>query len=151
MKQLKKGDKNLIGNKGLRRFLAKPEGDGFSIEFELRQIAAVRAVSQRLSQPIISMTWTQRRLATVKDQSNAIEFKRRIKTQTVLPCAETAAMMFPALLASGQITMRKVDAWQTLSEKPTDHTIDLAASSDSLMPAGRADQFQHKSRRDQRR
>ena len=44
--------------------------------------------------------------------SNAIErlheeFKRRIKTQTVLPCAETAAMLFWALLASGQITMRK--------------------------------------------
>ena len=64
--------------------------------------------------------------------SNAIErlheeFKRRIKTQTVLSCAETAAMMFWALLASGQITMRRVDGWQTLSEKPTDQTIDLAA------------------------
>jgi hypothetical protein len=32
------------------------------------------------------------------------EFKRRIKTQTVLPSAETAAMLFWALLASGQIT-----------------------------------------------
>ena len=41
------------------------------------------------------------------------EFKRRIKTQTVLPSAETAAMLFWALLASGQITMRKVDGWQT--------------------------------------
>ena len=64
--------------------------------------------------------------------SNAIErlheeFKRRIKTQTVLPCAETAAMLFWALLASGQITMRKVDGWQTLAEKPSDQTIDLAA------------------------
>ena len=39
------------------------------------------------------------------------EFKRRIKTQTVLPSAETAAMLFWALLASGQITMRKVDGW----------------------------------------
>ena len=38
-----------------------------------------------------------------------------------------AAMMFWALLASGQITMRKVEGWQTLSEKPTDQTIDLAA------------------------
>jgi len=35
------------------------------------------------------------------------EFKRRIKTQAVLPSAETAAMLFWALLASGQITMRK--------------------------------------------
>jgi putative transposase len=55
------------------------------------------------------------------------EFKRRIKTQTVLPSAETAAMLFWALLASGQITMRKVDGWTTIAEKPTDQTIDLAA------------------------
>jgi transposase-like protein len=64
--------------------------------------------------------------------SNAIErlheeFKRRIKTQTVLPSAETAAMLFWALMASGQITMRKVDGWQSLAEKPSDQAIDLAA------------------------
>ena len=45
----------------------------------------------------------------------------------MLPCAETAAMLFWALLASGQITMRKVDGWQTLAEKPANQTIDLAA------------------------
>ena len=54
------------------------------------------------------------------------EFKRRIKTQTVLPSAETAAMLFWALLASGQISMRKVDGWQTLS-KPLAQPIALAA------------------------
>ena len=48
------------------------------------------------------------------------EFKRRIKTQTVLPSAETAAMLFWALLASGQINMRKVDVWQTLATKLID-------------------------------
>jgi len=53
--------------------------------------------------------------------------KRRIKTQTVLPSAETAAMLFWALLASGQINMRKVDGWQTLATKPIDQPIDLAA------------------------
>jgi putative transposase len=55
------------------------------------------------------------------------EFKRRIKTQTVLPSADTAAMLFWALLASGQISMRKVDGWQTLATKPIDQPIDLAA------------------------
>lgn len=55
------------------------------------------------------------------------EFKRRIKTQTVLPSPETAAMLFWALLASGQITMRKVDGWPTLAARPTDGVIDLAA------------------------
>jgi SpoVK/Ycf46/Vps4 family AAA+-type ATPase len=64
--------------------------------------------------------------------SNAIErlheeFKRRIKTQTVLPCAETAAMLFWALMASGQIIMRKVAGWQSLAEKPANQIIDLAA------------------------
>lgn len=46
------------------------------------------------------------------------EFKRRIKTQTTLPSAEIAAMLFWALLASGRIAMRKVDEWQTLAENP---------------------------------
>ena len=56
------------------------------------------------------------------------EFKRRIKTQAVLPSAETAAMPFWALLASGQITMRKVDGWRTLSEQPAAAVpLDLAA------------------------
>ena len=31
-RQLKKGDKSLVGNKGYRRFLANPKGDGFSID-----------------------------------------------------------------------------------------------------------------------
>src|SRR5437773_2677100 len=55
------------------------------------------------------------------------EFKRRIKTQSVLPSADTAAMLFWALLASGQISMHKVDGWQTLATEPIDQPIDLAA------------------------
>ena len=55
------------------------------------------------------------------------EFKRRIKTQCVLPSIETAAMLFWALLASGQISMRKIDGWQTLATKLIDQPIDLAA------------------------
>ena len=55
------------------------------------------------------------------------EFKRRIKTQTVLPSADTAAMLFWALMASGQIILRKVDGWQTLTTQPLEQEIDLAA------------------------
>jgi hypothetical protein len=36
-------------------------------------------------------------------------------------------MLFWALLASGQISMRKVDGWQTLATSPVDQPIDLAA------------------------
>jgi putative transposase len=55
------------------------------------------------------------------------EFKRRIKTQTVLPSSDTAAMLFWALLAYGQINMRKVDGWKTLATPPIAQPIDLAA------------------------
>ena len=56
------------------------------------------------------------------------EFKRRVvKTQTVLPSADTAAMLFWALLASGQIQMRKVDGWQSLATPLNDRPVALAA------------------------
>jgi hypothetical protein len=48
-------------------------------------------------------------------------------TDSAHPSADTAAMLFWALLASGQINMRKVDGWQTLATKPIDQPIDLAA------------------------
>lgn len=49
------------------------------------------------------------------------------KRKPVLPSADTAAMLFWALLASGQINMRKVDGWQSLATKPIDQPNDLAA------------------------
>lgn len=55
------------------------------------------------------------------------EFKRRIKTQCMLPCAETACMLFWALLASGQINMRKVDGWNSLHVAAAKLPLDLAA------------------------
>ncbi len=50
-----------------------------------------------------------------------------MKTQCALPNAETAAMLFWALMASGQITMRRVGGWQTLDQVPVNQPIDLAA------------------------
>jgi len=55
------------------------------------------------------------------------EFKRRINADRAAISADTAAMLFWALLASGQINMRKVDGWKTLATKPIDQPIDLAA------------------------
>jgi transposase-like protein len=54
------------------------------------------------------------------------EFRRRIRTRTVLPEAETAPMPFWAPLASGQITMRKLDGRESLSAPLADQAIDLA-------------------------
>jgi hypothetical protein len=47
--------------------------------------------------------------------------------ETLMPSADTAAMLFWALLASGQVIMRKVHGWQTLAAVPADPVIDLAA------------------------
>jgi putative transposase len=55
------------------------------------------------------------------------EFKRRIKTQCLLPCAQTACMLFWALLASGQIALRRVDGWDTFHVPPAEQNLDLAA------------------------
>jgi len=44
----------------------------------------------------------------------------------VLPAPKPPHVVL-ALMASGQITMRKVDGWQSLAEKPADQIIDLAA------------------------
>ncbi len=56
-----------------------------------------------------------------------LDGKRQAKTQCALPNAETAAMLFRALMASGQITMRRVDGWQTLDQAPLKQPIDRAA------------------------
>ncbi len=70
--------------------------------------------------------WKSARTTNAIERLNE-EFRRRIKTQTVLPCAETVPMLLWALLASGQIQMRKVDGWETLSQPITPMPLDLAA------------------------
>ena len=72
------------------------------------------------------------RAVEVAADTNAVErlheeFKRRIKTQCLLPCADTACMLFWALLASGQIGLRRVDGWDTFHVPQAEHDLDLAA------------------------
>ena len=69
--------------------------------------------------------WKSARTTNAIERLNE-EFRRRIKTQTVLPSPETVPMLFWALMASGQIQMRKVDGWETL-DQPINETLDLAA------------------------
>lgn len=70
--------------------------------------------------------WKSARTTNAIERLNE-EFRRRIKTQTVLPCAETVPMLLWALMASGQIQMRKVDGWETLSQPIEQISLDLAA------------------------
>jgi len=53
--------------------------------------------------------------------------RNRIKSRQAEGNAETAAMLVWALMASGQITMRRVDGWQTLDHTPVEPSLDLAA------------------------
>jgi transposase-like protein len=59
--------------------------------------------------------WKSARMTNAIERLNG-EFRRRIKTRTVLPCAQTLPMLLRALPASGQIQMRKVDGRETLSQ-----------------------------------
>jgi transposase-like protein len=70
--------------------------------------------------------WKSARTSNAIERLNE-EFRRRIKTRTVLPCAETAPMLLWALPASAQIQMRKVDGWETLSQPIEPMPLDLAA------------------------
>jgi putative transposase len=70
--------------------------------------------------------WKSARTTNAIERLNE-EFRRRIKTQTVLPCADTVPMLLWALLASGQITMRKVNGWETLSQPIEPAALDRVA------------------------
>jgi len=70
--------------------------------------------------------WKSARTTNAIERLNG-ELRRHIKTQTVLPCAETLQMLLWALLASSQIQMRKVDGWETLSQPLQPMPLDLAA------------------------
>ena len=70
--------------------------------------------------------WKSARTTNAIERLNE-EFRRRIKTQTVLPCAETVSMLLWALLASGQIQMRKIDGWEKLSHPILPMPLDLGA------------------------
>lgn len=70
--------------------------------------------------------WKSARTTNAIERLNE-EFRRRIKTQTVLPCPETVPMLLWALLASGQIQMRKIDGWETLDRPIAPIALDLAA------------------------
>ena len=61
------------------------------------------------------------------NRTNARRVQAADQNADRIPSADTAAMLFWALLASGQINMRKVDGWQTLATKLIDQPIDLAA------------------------
>ncbi len=43
------------------------------------------------------------------------EFRRRVKTQGALPTEAAALILLFGLVASGQITLRKIDGWKKIA------------------------------------
>ena len=70
--------------------------------------------------------WKSARTTNAIERLNK-EFKRRIRTQTVLRSPETGPMLLWALLASGRIRMRKVDGWETHDHPLTNEILDRPA------------------------
>ena len=71
------------------------------------------------------MQWTSARTTNAIELRNR-EFRPGIKTETVRPCAETVPMLLWALLAAGQLAMRNVDGWETLSQPIEPFALDQA-------------------------
>ena len=59
--------------------------------------------------------WKSTRTTNAIERLNK-EFRRRIKTQTALPCAKSVPILPRALIASGQFQVRKVNGWETLAQ-----------------------------------
>src|SRR4051794_32726442 len=118
---------DMVHAKGKAEVLAKRKA--FLAKWRLRCRAVAESLDEAGERLFTFLRYPPEQWRSLRT-TNAIErlheeFKRRIKTQCVLPCAETAAMLFWALLASGQITLRKVDGWQSLAQPPGE--LDLAA------------------------
>ena len=118
---------DMVHAKGKAEVLAKRKA--FLAKWRLRCRAVAESLDEAGERLFTFLRYPPEQWRSLRT-TNAIErlheeFKRRVKTQCVLPCAETAAMLFWALLASGQITLRKVDGWQSLAQAPGE--LDLAA------------------------
>lgn len=68
--------------------------------------------------------WTSFRTTNAIERLN-LEYRRRIKVQGLAPSGDSVCMLFWALTASGAVTLRRVNGWETMSAPPQD--LDLAA------------------------
>ena len=50
------------------------------------------------------------------------DFRRRVKTHGSLPSEDAALILLVSLVASGQITLRRIDGWGKIAEVLSQHT-----------------------------
>jgi len=95
--------------------------------------AQVRTVAdsepRMLLETIVAATspWVRIPRPPLRPRKTGSDLGLRRLSHCLLPCADTACMLFWALLASGQITLRKVDGWRTLNVAPAEQILDLVA------------------------
>ena len=58
--------------------------------------------------------WKALRTTNVIERLNG-EFRRRVKTQSALPSEDTAVVLLFSLVASGQISLRRIDGWRKIA------------------------------------
>ena len=58
--------------------------------------------------------WKTLRTTNVIERLNE-EFRRRVKTQGSLPTEDAALILLFALVASGQIQLRRIDGWRKIA------------------------------------
>jgi len=54
------------------------------------------------------------------------ELRRRVKTQGSLPSEDAAVILLFSLVASGQITLRRIDGWRKIASVLSQHTTEAA-------------------------
>jgi putative transposase len=50
------------------------------------------------------------------------DFRRRVKTQRSLPSGDAAVVLLFSFVASGQITLRRIDGWRKIAAVLSRHT-----------------------------
>lgn len=96
-----------------RAFLAKWEKRASKVAASLREAGDALLTFSRF--PVSQ--WKVLRTTNAIERLHG-EFRRRVKTQGALPPAPAAAVLFFALLLTGQIQMRRIDGWRELRTSP---------------------------------
>jgi putative transposase len=98
---------------------ARAEVTAFERKWTKRCPGVVRSLQEGGAELLTFFTfpraqWKTLRTTNVIERLNG-EFRRRVKTQSALPSADTAVVSLFSLVASGQIRLRRIDGWRKIA------------------------------------
>jgi putative transposase len=98
---------------------ARAEVTAFERKWTKRCPGVVRSLQEGGAELLTFFTfpraqWKTLRTTNVIERLNG-EFRRRVKTQSALPSADTAVVLLFSLVASGQIRLRRIDGWRKIA------------------------------------